>query len=233
MKPNFVLFGVVHWAILAAIPALAALAGWVARRHPRPVRLGVGAFLLVNELTWYAYRLRVEGWRFPEGMPLQLCDLALWLTIVAAFTGRVWALEIAYYAAIAGSSQAVLTPDLWEPFPSYPTVYFFLAHGGVIAAVLALIWGRIARPRPGSTWRALAAVNLFALFVGMFNLVFKTNYMYLCRKPPNASLLDVMGAWPWYILAGEALALGLFLLLGLPFRSPGASDKEIGGDPEE
>ena len=228
MKPHLVLFGATHWAILLSIPAAAAALGWAARRNPKLVRLGLGFFLLVNELVWYAWRLRAEGWRFPEGLPLQLCDLALWMTIAAALGGRVWALEIAYYAGIGGSSQAVLTPDLWAPFPSYPTVYFFLAHGGLIATVLALIWGRIARPRPRSAWRAFAAVNLFALAVGAFNFVFKTNYMYLCRKPPSASLLDVLGPWPWYILAGEAFALGLFLLLGLPFRNSGDRLRNLG-----
>jgi hypothetical integral membrane protein (TIGR02206 family) len=218
MKPNFVLFGATHWAILAAIPAAAAALGWAARRRPTPVRLGMGLFLLVNELVWYGYRLRTEGFRFPEALPLELCDLAMWMTIAAALSGRVWALEVAYYAAVGGGSQALLTPDLWEPFPSYPTVYFFVAHGGMIAVALALIWGRIARPRPGSAWRAFLALNLFAAAVGVFNLVFKTNYMYLCRKPASASLLDAMGPWPWYILSGEALALGIFLLLGLPFR---------------
>jgi hypothetical integral membrane protein (TIGR02206 family) len=226
MKPYFTLFGATHWAILIAIPLVGAALGWAMRRRPRAVRLSLGVFLLLNELTWYAYRLRVEGWRFPEGLPLELCDLALWMTIAAALTGRVWTLEVAYYAALGGGSQAVLTPDLWEPFPSYPTVYFFVAHGGMISVVLALIWGRVARPRPGSAWRAFAVVNLFAAGVGAFNAIFRTNYMYLCRKPANASLLDAMGPWPWYILAGEVVAFGVFVLLGLPFRRRGDSSRE-------
>ena len=39
------------------------------------------------------------------------------------------------------------------------------------------------------------------------------NYMFLRRKPVHGSLLDVMGPWPWYILAAAALGLVIFLRL--------------------
>ena len=221
MKADFVLFGPLHWSILAAIPLL----GWVlaiwGRRNAataRGIRLAAGWFLLVNELGWYGYKLYHEGWRFPEGLPLQLCDLALWLTVVAALTLKPLACELAYYFALAGSSQAVLTPDLWAPALSYPTIYFFSAHGGIIAVVLYLIWARLARPRPGSVRRAFLTGCAFAAMVGLFNALFRTNYMYLCRKPASASLLDYFGPWPVYIATGQLLALALFTLLWLPFR---------------
>jgi uncharacterized membrane protein YwaF len=41
--------------------------------------------------------------------------------------------------------------------------------------------------------------------------------MYLSAKPQNASLLDLLGPWPWYVVASEGVALGGFLLLYLPF----------------
>ena len=214
MRTDFVLFGPAHLLILAAIPLTAALLARAAGR----IRLAFGLFLLVNELVWYGYKLYHYGNRFPEGLPLQLCDLALWMTILALLTRKQWSFEVAWFAGLGGSSMALLTPELWAPFCSYPTTYFFLAHGGLIVALLMLVWGKQAAPRRGCLWRVLAILNGYAALVGIFNAVFQTNYMYLCRKPISASLFDYLGPWPVYVLAGEALACALFYLLWLPFR---------------
>ena len=221
MQTDFVLFGRAHLLIMAAIPVVALLLAWVARwkvAAARRIRLGMGWFLLLNELVWYGYRLATEGNRFPEGLPLQLCDLTLWLAVFSLLTLNRWICEPAYFLGIAGASMAVLTPELWRPMVSYPTIYFFVAHGGVIAAALFLVWSKQAWPAPGAAWRALIVVNLWAAMVGAFNTRFGTNYMFLCHKPGAASALDVMGPWPWYLIAGEVAAFGIFLLLGLPFR---------------
>ncbi|MCL6544921.1 MAG: TIGR02206 family membrane protein [Bryobacteraceae bacterium] len=221
MAAEFALFSPAHLAILASIPAVGAALAWAGRRDiwsPRRIAIALGLLLAFNEAVWYAYRLLTEGWRFPEGMPLQLCDLALWSTIAALLTRRQTFFELAYYTGLAGSSMAVLTPDLWAPLLSYPTIYFFLAHGGLISALLFLLWTGLLRPGLGSHLRVFLIGNLFALTVGIFNAVFGTNYMYLCRKPASASLLDYLGPWPWYLLAGELLALALFTLLYLPWR---------------
>lgn len=219
---NFQLFGPVHLAILASIPLLTWVLAMAARRVPAtatPIRLSLGVFLLVNELIWYGFKVQKGWFLFPGNMPFQLCDLILWLTVVAMLFRLQFAFEFSYFAGLIGTSMAVLTPDLWEPFPSYPTVYFFLAHCGIVICVLYLWASRTMQPLPGCIVRVMLALNGYAIAVGLFNWIFQTNYMYLCRKPDNASALDYFGPWPFYILTGELFGAIFFTLLWLPFRN--------------
>ena len=87
-----------------------------------------------------------------------------------------------------------LTPDLWSPWPTYPAVYFSLAHGGIVIGAAVLVYGRIAPLRAGAVWKPFGWLVAYAAVVGTFNAIFHTNYMYLREKPGNASLLDALGS---------------------------------------
>ncbi len=233
LATNFRLLGATHLAILGGVLLCAAVLALVQRRLGPGfgwLRIGVGSILLVETGLWYGYLARLGQLTFPDHLPLELCDATLYLTIAALLTLSPAVFDLAYYGALGGTSMALLTPDLWERFPSLSTVQFFIAHGLVVAGVLYLAWSGLARPRRGSVARAMLALNVFAAFDGGFDWIFKTNYMYLAAKPENASLLSFLGPWPLYILASEGVALVLFLLLYLPYgrvlnRRPEASNK--------
>jgi hypothetical integral membrane protein (TIGR02206 family) len=140
------------------------------------------------------------------------------MTAIACLTLKQQAVEFAWFGGITGAGMALLTPDLWSPWPSYPAIYFFLAHGGIVIGAAVLVAGRITRLERGAPLRAFGILVAYATAVGAFNAVFGTNYMYLCGKPSNASLLDHLGSWPVYLASGAAVALALFWLLWLPVR---------------
>lgn len=213
------LFGAIHLALLAAIAAVAVVLVVVIRRGlvpARPVLLILACGLAANEIIWWIFRYSHEGFRFPQNLPLQLCDVAVWLTVAACLTRSPLVVEFAYFVGIAGAGMALLTPDLWSPWPSYPAIYFFIAHGGIVIAAAVLVFARVAPLRPQAVWRSFALLLLYAGLLGLFNTIFHTNYMYLCQKPANTSLLNAMGPWPVYLLFAAAVALLLFWLLWLP-----------------
>lgn len=174
---------------------------------------------MLNGIAWYAYAIK-QGWggRFPDGLPLQLCDLTLWMTVGSLLSLSPFVAELSYYWVLSGSTLALLTPDLGGGLTLTRFWTFFALHGGSVAGILFLLWSGLFRPRPGSAGRALIVLNAYAGAIAVFNGVFGTNYLYLCRKPVNPSLFDFLGPWPWYLFFCELLAGVLFGLLYLPVR---------------
>jgi hypothetical integral membrane protein (TIGR02206 family) len=223
----------VRLGIVSAVLAAAAILARLARDRPaaaRRIQLGLAAAIAVNELAWYGYVVG-QGWvRPPHGLPLDLCDVVLWLAVWALVRPTPWVRDAVWYLGVAGSGMAVLTPDIAAPLSSYPAAVFFLAHGMVVVAALFLVWSGAHRPRPGSWWRVFLWANAYAAAVGAFDAAFGTNYMYLCEKPRSATLLDWLGPWPWYVVAAEPVALLLLGLLYLPFaRFSGSPASPRGG----
>ena len=215
------LFGPLHISLLVATALIGAGLVKAGLRWPaakRPLRLALGAFLAVNEIIWWIFRYSHEGFRFPYNLPLQLCDVTVWTTALACLTLVPWLVEFSYFAGIAGAGMALLTPDLWSPWPSYPAIYFFLAHGGIVVAIAFLVFARIAPLRPGALPRGFGMLLVYAGFVGLFDWIFRTNYMYLCTKPKGDTALSYFGPWPIYLAASFGLALALFWLLWLAAR---------------
>ena len=221
MRPYIQLFGPVHLIILLTVPAFAAALVAIQRGLPPGsaiLRRVLGLALLIDATVYNGYLIANNTPAFPNHLPLELCDVSVCLVILALLISNRTVFDLAYYGSLAGASMALITPNLWEPFPSYGTVQFFVVHGLIVAGILYLVWTGLARPGPGSVWIAMLGLNLYAACVGIFDAIFKTNYMYLRAKPANASLLDFLGSWPWYIVSAEVFALVIFQLLYLPFR---------------
>ena len=222
MEDHFKIFGLAHIAFLVMLPAFAGgLAWWSAsdQHRTKVIRVTLGTAILLNELVWYWYYVRQDWFLFPYTLPLQLCDILVWIAVVSALTSYRAPRILLYFWGLTGTTMALLTPDVSSPTFSYLTIRFLVSHGGIIVVLLFLFWTKSFRPGPGSWWRALIALHAYAAAMGIYNYVFGTNFFYLFEKPAEASLLDYLGQWPWYVLSGDAIAFALFWLLGLPFRT--------------
>jgi hypothetical integral membrane protein (TIGR02206 family) len=206
-----------HVGALVVIAAAAGALVIFARKRPDGWLRWMAVALVGVELSWWAYVLGggVPGSELAYTLPLQLCDAAIFVAAAALWTRRQIVVEVTYFWGLAGTIQALLTPDLPQHFPSYPYFQYYLAHGGVVAAALLLVVGLRIRPRHPLQVAGLTVV--YTALVGVVDLVSGANYMYLRAKPPAATLLDVLGTWPIYILVAAAIAFALLAALYAPF----------------
>ena len=162
-------------------------------------------------------------WAVTQSLPLSLCDVALVVAAVACWWPQLHlAVELSYFWGLAGTLQAVITPDLTAGFPRLEFFEFVVGHLGIVIAALYLVVGLRLRPRPRSVVRVFAITVGYAAFVGLFDWLTGANYMFLAAAPRSASLLSVLGPWPWYIASAAGIALVLLVVLDAPFhRRPG------------
>ncbi len=179
----------------------------------------ISVVLTADAVTFVTVPLVDGRWSMQTSLPLALCDVGLIVAAVACWRpGRSLAFELTYFWGLAGTLQAVVTPDLSAGFPRLEFFEFVIGHLGIVIAALFLVVGLRLQPRPGSVLRVLAITATYTAFVGWFDWLTGSNYMFLVAVPQRASLLSVLGRWPWYILSATGVAIVLFLILDAPFH---------------
>ena len=213
-----------HVGAIATIAALAAALVTAARLRPgawtKIAAQALAALLVAAEVGWWIY-LIVTGARDGElasALPLQLCDTAIFIAALALLLRTQLLVEVTYFWGLAGTIQALITPDLPQHFPSFSFFQYYVAHGGIVTAALFLVVGLHQWPRRDAILRVLALTIAYVLVVGGIDAATGANYLYLRSKPPTGSLLDLLGPWPWYIAWAALIGIALLLILDAPFR---------------
>jgi hypothetical integral membrane protein (TIGR02206 family) len=214
--------------------AVAVLVGVVlttgARRHPGPWRAiaaDVLGLVLAADAVSFVVAVVVAGSFSPRtSLPLALCDMAVLVAAGACWTRRRVLVELTYFWGLAGTLQAVITPDLNSGFPHLVFFQYVVGHLGIVLAAVFLVVGLRLTPQPGAVLRVFAITVGYTGSVGLVDGLTGANYMFLRSPPGEWTLLRVLGPWPWYVASAAGVALVLLLVLDAPFwrrrrRPPG------------
>jgi hypothetical integral membrane protein (TIGR02206 family) len=219
--PAFHPYGPAHLIVIFLTIALPFALAALARRAPFVEHSIVVALSLVLVLNYAVYLCLTHSFgavSWKQVLPLQLCDWAMVVVIVALWTHRRSWFEVAYFWGIGGTVQAVLTPDLGYGFPDFRFFSFFISHCGVIVGVVFIMLMHHLRPRPFAIVRVFAWTELYFLITLAADALTGVNYGFLLHKPEAKTLLNLLSdSRPLYLLEMHLLALAFFALLYLPF----------------
>ncbi|WP_052573664.1 TIGR02206 family membrane protein [Haloferula sp. BvORR071] len=243
----FECFGVSHWFAIICTALAAAGMIWLnrsphvpqSRKQQANTALAVILVLAVSAdplLTWLRYRgsdqVGLAGKLVRDtALPFYLCDVVSLVLAVALITRRSRWVEIGYLWGMGGTMQGLLTPTLYFDWNTPEYYAFFLQHGGVPVAALALVFGARITPQPGTFRRAVFWSWVYMGSVMLLNFLLGANYGFLNGKPNVPTMFDHMGDYPYYLITLQAVAFTLYGLLLLPFSRGGRELKIAGANP--
>src|SRR5262249_57920186 len=101
-------------------------------------------------------------------VPLQLCDLTLFLGAYTLVTLSDWTVEPLYFFGMSGTFAALVTPELpCVHIADFRFIAYFGLHGLTVVSAALLIFGLRVVPARGAWWRAWVWLNAYAAVVAL------------------------------------------------------------------
>ena len=214
-------FGVQHFGALAVFALCMLATVWCIRNFDERQNLlfsrRISIFLVITVVIFSVIKIYFNRFNLLIDLPISLCNLFAILAPLLFWHPNQRRLEVIYFLVMAGTLQAMLTPDLYVGFPSNEFFKYWIVHGGLVVLVIHNIFAFEMYPRLKGIVLTFAWVNVYSAALYGLNLLMDANYFYLVHKPGNASILDLLGPWPLYILVAELMAMVFFGLFYLPF----------------
>jgi hypothetical integral membrane protein (TIGR02206 family) len=214
------IFSTEYFLSLAGIAVAIAAVTIAARLYPGRwttiFARALGVFLVANQLSWYVVERNSLSLQL---LPLNLCEIGTFVAGAALWWRTPILVEITYFWGLGGTIQALLTPELSASnlFPTYFYFQYFINHGGIVMAAIFLVVGLKLVPRPWAVPRITAITFGYLVVIAGVDFLTGSDYLYLREPPPTASVLNLLGPWPWYIPSMIGLGIVVLLILNTPF----------------
>jgi hypothetical integral membrane protein (TIGR02206 family) len=179
---------------------------------------GIALAVSLTVIAFHLHKMLTSYYDLSKDLPLYLCSLLALLIPIYTYFRKYWMFEILVFWIIAGTLQAVITPDISEGFPSFDYFRYWIVHLGLLTIILYSIFVLKLKPKFTSVFKSFFALQGYVILMVIINYFLDANYFYLNEKPKSASLLDYFGDWPYYLIVTQLIVFPLFLIIYLPFK---------------
>ncbi len=219
---DFSLYGIQHITLIILIICLSIGLPYFSNRFLNPnQQLLTSRIMAIFIFCWVilydVILIYLDKFNYETDLPLDICNLIGLLVPFLMWNPSVKIFPFLYFYIMAGTTQAVFTPHLFDGFPNFVFIKYWVVHGGLIVYILyvAFVWKFQLSLK--DLWRSFLLIQIYALIIYLTNELIGANYLYLVKKPPTVSVLDYFGPWPVYIFVCEVIMLFLMFMVYLPY----------------
>lgn len=150
-------------------------------------------------------------------LPLDICSVSLLIVFVSGITENRVSTSLLCFWGMIGAGYALFFPNLLYSFPHFRFFQFFAAHGLILLTVVYFLWIRRYRLHLRDVFLSYAITAVYLFSIRFLNAWWRTNYLYLQKKPAFPSFFDWLGENYFFslLLAVFFLFFGIYLLLFL------------------
>ena len=217
---SFIAYGNSHIAVLFFSVVLLALVLVASQRLSYCQNLLIGRcltlILALSVVVYTIFELALGRFTIANDLPLSLCNLFALLAPFALWNPKHKYFEPIYFLVMAGTFQAIVTPDLYYDYPAYEFFKYWITHVGLVLLMMHYLVCFALYPTARGIVKTFGWLNLYVIALMPINYFLNANYFYLMSKPIHPSVLDFFGPWPVYILVAEILVMGFFALAMIP-----------------
>src|SRR5690606_37172407 len=100
----------------------------------------LGIFISLTVCLYHLNLISLGNYNFNSDLPLYLCSLLAILIPVFTYYRKFWMFEILLFWIIAGTLQAVITPDIKKGFPTFDYLRYWVVHLGLLNIIFYAIF---------------------------------------------------------------------------------------------
>jgi len=219
---GFAIFSRAHiaWLIFAAAGVTAYLLYFrkIGKARQKKQVLAVGILLVSLEVLRILYLIACGHLSVYE-LPLHLCSLAGYLSLIHACTEWDWLGQTLFAACLPGTAMALVFPD-WGMYPaiSFISIHGFVFHSLIVLYVLAQLLRGAVKPRITALWKVFVFFCVVVPPIYLFDKATGANYMFVNDPSPGSPLSWLAGFMgnPGYLAGYAVLAAAIMAAMYIP-----------------
>lgn len=192
-----------------------------AKKQPERTQIVTGNILAITISSFVivgtGLKIYSGDFDYQKNLPLHLCSFMALIIPVLSLKRKYLHYEVLFFLILTGTFHSLITPSSYN-FLNFEFFRYWFVHAGLVIFMMYATYIYNMRPTLKSVWKSYLGFQAYMIIMFTINYFLGSNYFYTNRKPDAASMLDLFGEWPYYVLIVNLIVIPYFLLIYLPFH---------------